>query len=205
MTERERRVVSVPVEAREDGDEPRVLSGYAALYAQETVISGAFREVIRPGAFRSALTRGDDVRALFNHDPNVVLGRTAAGTLSLIEDERGLRYTVTLPDTQAGRDLWVSVKRGDITQSSFAFSVEPGDDDWPPQARGELPLRIVLDVRLYDVSPVTYPAYGDTSVAARSAMAMAAACTQHPDTVDWRARLETYAAELATVYAGWRR
>lgn len=196
--DRERRVVSLPVEARAAEGEPRTLTGYAALYSSETRIAGLFRETIEPGAFRAALDRKDDVRALFNHDPNYVLGRTASNTLVLTEDERGLRYTVTLPDTQAGRDLWVSVQRGDVSQSSFAFSVDT--EEWRDQ-RAEMPLRVVKDVHLFDVSPVTYPAYDETSVAARSALAMVRATVAQPD--DWRARLETYAAELVTVDA-WR-
>jgi len=195
MAERERRIGTIAVEARAEG-EPRTLTGYAALYGAEARIGGLFREVIEPGAFRAALARKDDVRALWNHDPNHVLGRSTAGTLVLTEDERGLRYTVTLPDTQTGRDLWVSVQRGDVSQSSFAFAVDA--EEWRDQ-RSDMPLRVVKDVHLFDVSAVTYPAYDETSVAARS---MAKAVRLHPD--DWRARLETYAAELATVDT-WRR
>lgn len=161
--ERERRVMVADMEARADG-EARTLTGYAALYNSETRIGSFFREVIEPGAFRAALARQDDVRALFNHDANVVLGRTPR-TLVLEEDARGLRYTVTLPDTQAGRDLWTSVQRGDISQSSFAFSVDA--EEWRDQ-KAPMPLRVVKDVHLFDVSPVTYPAYDETSVSARS-------------------------------------
>jgi HK97 family phage prohead protease len=167
MAERERRVVTVPMEARAGENDARTLTGYAALYGSETRIAGMFREVIEPGAFRSALARQDDVRALFNHDANHVLGRTKSGTLRLEEDARGLRYTVTLPDTQAGRDLWTSVQRGDVSQSSFAFSVDK--DDWPKgDTRDGMPLRLIQDVHLFDVSAVTYPAYDETSVSARS-------------------------------------
>jgi HK97 family phage prohead protease len=166
MAERERRVVTEPMEARAGENDARTLTGYAALYGSETRIAGMFREVIEPGAFRSALARQDDVRALFNHDPNHVLGRTKSGTLALSEDERGLKYTVTLPDTQAGRDLWTSVQRGDVSQSSFAFSVDT--DEWREQKSDDMPLRVIKDVHLFDVSPVTYPAYNETSVSARS-------------------------------------
>jgi HK97 family phage prohead protease len=165
MADRERRVVTEPMEARAGENDARTLTGYAALYGSETRIAGMFREVIEPGAFRSALARQDDVRALFNHDPNHVLGRTKSGTLQLTEDARGLRYTVTLPDTQAGRDLWTSIQRGDVSQSSFAFSVDK--EEWRDKS-ADLPLRVVTDVHLYDVSPVTYPAYDETSVSARS-------------------------------------
>lgn len=163
MAERERRVIGGPVEARQDGD-VRQLSGYAAVFNTVTDIAGLFREQIAPGAFTEAVTR-DDVRALFNHDANFVLGRTASGTLSLREDAQGLRYDVTPPSTTWATDLMVSVSRGDITQSSFAFSVD--DESWEYPA-GVLPLRTIRKATLYDVSPVTYPAYASTSVSARA-------------------------------------
>lgn len=163
--EQERRVITVPIEARASEDNTRTLTGYAALYNTEARIAGIFREVIEPGAFRAALDRQDDVRALFNHDPNHVLGRTKSGTLTLTEDDRGLKYTITLPDTQAGRDLWTSVQRGDVSQSSFAFSED--DAEWRDK-NTDMPLRAIKSVHLYDVSPVTYPAYNETSVSARS-------------------------------------
>src|SRR5688572_2866304 len=127
MSEREIRTIASPIEVREDGDKPNVLSGYAALFNTETVIGGMFREAVAPGAFRDAMGR-DDVRALFNHDANIVLGRTGNGTVRLSEDAVGLRYEVDLPDTQAARDLMVSVRRGDISQSSFAFGIAARED-----------------------------------------------------------------------------
>jgi hypothetical protein len=103
---------------------------------------------------------------MFNHDPNFVLGRTKAGTLTLTEDEIGLRYDITLPNTLAAKELHESIKRGDISQSSFAFRVVK--DSWPSVRSGEMPLRQIEDVELFDVSPVTYPAYEDTTVSARA-------------------------------------
>jgi HK97 family phage prohead protease len=197
MADRERRVVTVPMEARNSDGEGRTLTGYAALYGSETRIGSYFRETIEQGAFRSALARRDDVRALFNHDPNYVLGRLEAGTLQLSEDSRGLKYTVTLPDTQAGRDLWTSVQRGDVSQSSFAFSVDA--EEWRDM-QDAMPLRVVKDVHLYDVSPVTYPAYDETSVSARSqaealraaaAIVAAAEPAGQPDRDRAHAELET--------------
>lgn len=109
-----------------------------------------------------------DVRALLNHDTNIVLGRTTAGTLRLRSDEIGLAYEIDLPDTQAGRDLATSVKRGDISQSSWGFSLNVNeDDDWTRSDAGEH--RTIKRVRrVWDVSPVTFPANPDTSVAKRS-------------------------------------
>ena len=125
-----------------------------------------FRERIAAGAFDTAV-KEDDVRALFNHDPNYVIGRTTAGTLALSQDAEGLRYEATPPDTQWARDLLVTVGRGDVNQSSFGFSVVR--EEWTrPENRAELPLRTILEARLFDVSPVTYPAYEETSAEARS-------------------------------------
>jgi HK97 family phage prohead protease len=171
MAEQERRTISSPVELRSD-DETRGMSGYAAVFGSATEIAGLFREQIAPGAFAEAVKR-DDVRALFNHDANFVLGRSTSGTLRLIEDDKGLRYDVDVPDTTWARDLMVSVKRGDVSQSSFAFEVT--EEEWDYGKRGEMPMRTIKSVRLYDVSPVTYPAYSATSVSARSLEAAQAA------------------------------
>lgn len=164
MTGPERRTISQPVELHQEGERPR-LSGYAAVFGEVTDIEGVFRERIALGAFTDAV-KHDDVRALFNHDANFVLGRTSAGTLRLLEDDHGLRYDVDPPETTWARDLMVSVQRGDVSQSSFAFEVT--EEEWDYGQRGETPLRTIKAVRLYDVSPVTYPAYESTSVSARS-------------------------------------
>lgn len=158
------------VEVRAAGDgAPRALAGYAALFGvPSSPIRGeggpAFVEVIRRGAFARAIAEAQDVRALWNHDPALVLGRTGNGTLALSEDERGLAFTVTPPDTQWARDLVTLVERGDVSQCSFAFAAR--DDDW--SVRDGQHLRELRDVALYDVGPVTFPAYGATSVAVRS-------------------------------------
>lgn len=163
----ERRIVTQPIEIRKAGDTPSTLIGYASVFNREATIGGFFREKIAPGAFKAAV-KEDDVRALFNHDPNYVLGRTTAGTLDLSEDETGLRYEVAPPDTQWARDLMVTVQRGDVNQSSFGFTVVR--EEWTnPENRAELPLRTILEARLFDVSPVTYPAYEETTAEARSA------------------------------------
>jgi len=139
------------------------ISGYAAVFNELSDDLGGFREKIQPGAFSEAIQR-DDVRALWNHDSNYVLGRNKAGTLKLSEDERGLHYVVDLPDTQWAKDLSESIKRGDVTQSSFGFIVD--SDEWAKQD-GET-VRTLTKVTLFDVSPVTYPAYPQTSTSARS-------------------------------------
>ena len=117
---------------------------------------GGFREIIAPGAFDDVLE--NDVRALINHDGNLILARTTSGTLALSTDEKGLRYEFEIPESSYGKDLAVSMKRGDITQSSFAFTV--ADDSW--ETRDGMDVRTINKVkRLFDVSPVTYPAYPD--------------------------------------------
>jgi HK97 family phage prohead protease/HK97 family phage major capsid protein len=142
----------------------RRIEGYAATFNDVTDL-GYFREQIAVGAFDGHLA--DDVRLLINHT-GVPLARTTNGTLRLSVDETGLRYEAQLADTQEGRDLYTLIKRGDISQSSFAFSIE--EEAWDNKAN----LRTVNKVgRLYDVSPVTYPAYATTTVAARNAAAAA--------------------------------
>jgi HK97 family phage prohead protease len=151
------------IETRADSDAP-VIRGHAAVFNKLSENLGGFREQIAPGAFDDVLN--DDVRALFNHDPNHVLGRTKAGTLSISVDDNGLAYEVDPPDTQTARDLIVSMQRGDVSQSSFAFTVE--QDDWSEDEDGRIVRTIQKVKRLYDVSPVTYPAYPDASVGLRS-------------------------------------
>lgn len=149
------------------GEGKPVLVGHAAVFNERSENLGGFREVVAPGAFAEAVQK-DDVRALFNHDPNFVLGRNTAGTLRLAEDKRGLAYEVELPDTQTIRDLVIApVERGDVTGSSFGFRVRPGGQDWAEDDDGVL-IRTLKDVRLFDVSPVTFPAYPQTDVAVRS-------------------------------------
>jgi HK97 family phage prohead protease len=165
MSAQERRILTQPLELRKADAEPSRIVGYAAVFNREANIAGFFREKIAPGAFKTAL-KEDDVRALFNHDPNYVLGRTAAGTLTLTEDDTGLRYDAEPPDTQWAKDLLVSIERGDVNQSSFGFMVVR--EEWTkPEDRAELPLRTILEARLFDVSPVTYPAYEETTAEAR--------------------------------------
>lgn len=153
----------VRIEERGENASP-LIRGHAAIFDTLSENLGGFREKIAPGAFDGVLQ--DDVRALFNHDGNIVLGRTKAGTLRLSVDSEGLNYEIDPPDTQAARDLIVSMKRGDISESSFAFTVE--NDSWDEDEDGRLVRTINKVKRLYDVSPVTYPAYQDTDVAARS-------------------------------------
>ena len=138
----------------------RMVHGYAAVFNSESEDLGGFIEIIKPGAFDDVMN--DDVRALYNHDPNYLLGRTTSGTLKLFVDARGLGYEYESPNTSYGNDLIVLMERGDVTQSSFGFTIKK--DTWIQ--RGNVLFRFIEKVgRLYDVSPVTYPAYPATSVA----------------------------------------
>jgi uncharacterized protein len=157
-------------EARADGGagdaaEVVTLAGYAAKYNVLSEMMWDFQETIAPGAFDAVM--GDDVRCLFNHDANLILGRTASGTLRLNLDDTGLRYEVDLPDTVSASDVAVAVERGDVTQSSFAFIVN--EATWTEREDGTWLRTITKLSRLYDVSPVTYPGYPDATVGMRSA------------------------------------
>ncbi len=168
----ERRVVVADLTLRaapKGSKSPGRLAGYAAKFNVYSQDLGGFREKIRPGAFKRSLAEGADIRALFNHDPSQVLGRTKSGTLSVSEDSVGLRFVVDLPNTQLGRDLHESISRGDVTQCSFAFKVPMGGESWgkdQDENGQQFVTREVSDADLFDVSAVTYPAYLDTNVSA---------------------------------------
>lgn len=149
------------------------LDGYGAVFNQ-VYDSGWFRETIKPGAFTRVLSETPDVRYLFNHNVDHVLGRTKSGTLKLAQDEKGLQFDVTLPDTIGGKSLHALVKRGDIDGCSFGFTV--AKQTWREEKDPADPNRMVtfreieeID-QLFDVSAVTYPAYTGTSVDARAAL-----------------------------------
>lgn len=140
------------------------IGGHAAKFDVLSEDLGGFRERIAPGAFAQTIKTGD-VRALFNHDSNIVLGRNKSGTLRLSEDIAGLAFEVDLPDTQLVRDMVAApIARGDVSQCSFGFYTR--NDKWA-KVDGEW-IRTLLEVDLFDVSPVTYAAYPQTDVAARS-------------------------------------
>ena len=163
MREPERRSYVSELRVSTKGDDV-VLRGHAAVFDVLSEDLGGFREKIDAGAFDDTLDA--DVRALKNHDPNLILGRTKAGTLELRTDDKGLVYEIRMPNTQYAKDLTESVNRGDISQSSFAFLAL--DDKWE-KVDGQ-DVRTVMRAELIDVSPVTYPAYAatDASVARRS-------------------------------------
>lgn len=154
----ERRVF--PIEFRQDENDKPKLLGHAAVFNQPVELYDDFIEVIESGTFKKTIERGDDVRALFNHNPNFVLGRTISETLKLWEDDIGLATEIDLPDTSQARDLLALIKRGDINQMSFAFYVTGERNEKIDGKR----VRTITSVDLVDVSPVTFPAYPTTDV-----------------------------------------
>ena len=130
---------------------------------KEIVRKGTFKEIVRKGTFTETI-KLDDIRALFNHDPNYVLGRNVAGTLELEEDDIGLRVVITPPDTSWANDLIKNLRRGDISQMSIGFIVL--EDTWGTQ--DGIDIREIKKVQLFDVSIVTYPAYTQTDVGVRA-------------------------------------
>jgi len=162
----EQRVMSSTFEvSKSDDKNPAHVTGHAAVFDQLSENLGGFFEKIAPGAFDGVLN--DDVRALFNHDPNLILGRTAAKTLKLSVDTTGLKVDFSIPDTSYGRDLIVSLERGDINQMSFGFKVE--EEEWNEDETTGAVIRTITKVkRLFDISPITFPAYPQTDVAKRS-------------------------------------
>lgn len=161
----ERRFLAMPVEIREIDGKPAI-EGYAAVFNQFSDDLGGWQEIIRPGAFAGVL--GDDVRCLWQHEPLYVLGRRQSETLAIWEDEVGLRYRVTPPETQWARDVLVTIRRGDVNQSSFMFIVMPDGERWFLDEKGSVKREIIRYAALYDVGPVTFPAYPTTTAQARS-------------------------------------
>ena len=149
-----------------ESDGGTCIEGHAAVFDSWSETLGGifpFKEKVRKGAFAESIGK-DDIRALFNHDPNYVLGRNRAGTLELVEDDVGLRVRITPPDTSWAMDITTSIRRGDISQMSIGFVVE--DDEW--SSKDGIATRELKKVRLFDVSPVTFPAYTATDVGVRA-------------------------------------
>ena len=157
---KETRVFNISqLSTRAEGEEKAVvIEGYAAVFNSKTSIGGWFDEVIEPGAFSRSLSDNGDIRALFNHNWDNVLGRTKSQTLELREDEKGLNFKVELPDTSVARDLTISMERGDINQCSFGFFIT--DEEWNYNV--EPALRTIKEVELFEISIVSIPAYDDT-------------------------------------------
>jgi HK97 family phage prohead protease len=164
---------TVSAELRADASAEFCIVGYATLFNNMSHDLGGFRETIKPGTFTRSIKEKADVKALFNHAPDNILGRTKSGTLTLSQDERGLRWRCQLdPNNTDHANLWSAVKRGDIDDCSFAFVVPDGGQQWregvDPESGKPCLIRTLTDVDLLDVSCVTYPAYPNTSASARA-------------------------------------
>ena len=169
--EREQRQLRAAVtrfETREEDDAPHI-SGYFAVFGSNYEIAPQMSESIAPGAFSGSL--GGDVRALTNHDTTLVLGRTAAGTLTLREDERGLWGDIRInPNDSDAMNTYARVARGDVSQCSIGFEIIREETE--TRADGSVHWTI-QEVNLYEVSVCTFPAYTETNVQARSQQAAA--------------------------------
>lgn len=166
----ERRTVMGDVEIRMDSEqaegESRTVFGYAALFDVETMLWEGYYEVIARGAFDNVLE--DDVRALFNHDNNLILARTGT-TLEIGVDDKGLWYRFEAPNTTAGNDLVENIRLGNVTQSSYGFKSKENSYNEELREGVYVEIRTILEIKkLFDVSPVTYPAYETTEVSLRS-------------------------------------
>jgi len=168
LNEREERAFQIEMRVVEEEDQPPKIIGHAAVFNQMSEVLGSFREAIEPGFFSGVLN--DDIRGLWNHDSNYVLGRTKSGTLQVWEDEKGLAFEIVPPNTQWARDALVTMRRGDVDQMSFSFRVRPGGDSWYKDENGGV-IRTLKPggcEKLFDVSPVTFPAYPQTSAQVRA-------------------------------------
>lgn len=156
---------------RREGGSP-IIEGYAAVFYRRGDSGTEYRldkdivERISPKAFERAVKEKHDARGLFNHDKNFILGRVEAGTLRLSVDERGLRYEIDVPDTTAGRDVVTSIERGDLSGSSFAFEPSARGVKWTEE--GRTLVRNLEDLDVFDVGPVTMPAYTGTTTGLRN-------------------------------------
>lgn len=164
----ERRTINHKVEIRKEGDQG-IVYGYAAKFNEESELLGDdWVEVIEEGFFDEVLD--DDVRCLFNHDSNLVLARNKATTLTLTVDSIGLRYEYTTPDITYAKDLAESIRLGNVSQNSFGFTTK--ETEWKKIENEDNSIKwtrhLVKCKKLYDVGPVTYPAYTTTEVAVRS-------------------------------------
>jgi len=156
-----RAFTSEMIVAHRDDNRPKIV-GHAAVFNKPSLPMRGFREKINQGAFSKTIIE-DDIKALWNHNADYVLGRNKSGTLKLQEDEIGLRIEIDPPDTTYANDLIESIKRGDVDQMSFGFITR--DEKWTEE-NGET-IRTLIDVQLFDVSPVTFPAYPQTDVSVR--------------------------------------
>lgn len=149
-------------EKREDGED-LFIEGYFAVFNSNYDLGMGMSESIAPGAFTNTLS--DDIRALVNHDTTLVLGRTSAHTLEVRQDEHGLWGRVQInPNDQDAMNLYARVQRGDVSQCSIGFDILDEETEY----RGEEVHWTIRDIKLYEVSACTFPAYEETAINARA-------------------------------------
>lgn len=164
MEQRTVRAIPTKFETREEGEDKHI-TGYFSVFNDIYEIAPGMTESVAPGAFSNALS--GDVRALVNHDSTLVLGRTTAHTLELREDTHGLWGDITInPNDSDAINLYSRVQRGDVNQCSFGFEVVKQDTEVREDGSIHWTIR---EVKLYEVSPCTFPAYESTNISARSA------------------------------------
>jgi HK97 family phage prohead protease len=156
-----------PSEVRMVTDKSNTIEGHGALYNVVSVPELGFDERIMAGAFQNADL--SDVRMLWNHNGDKILARTKSGTLEVGADSVGLFYRGEVAETSWGKDALISVARGDVDQSSFAFGqLDKGDDEWGVDERGNIFRNINRFRKITDVSPTAFPAYPQTKIDARA-------------------------------------
>jgi HK97 family phage prohead protease len=161
---RSSRIEDVRVSTSDDGSHS--VSGYAIVFNSPSVDLGGFTEIVAPTSLTRTLVDNPDILCLRDHKPELLLGRTKAGSLTLSVDEKGLRFTCSLPATSTGNDLAANLQRGDIDSCSFGMSVR--DDKWVSDEKGNV-IRTLLDIDLFEISVVSFPAYEATSASIRTA------------------------------------
>ena len=190
MEQRVMRMRDATVRERDGG---RYLEGYFAVFGEPYQVCAGWVETISPGAFARYLATGQDVKVLWNHDTNVVLGSTANGTASLREDETGLFGSVLINDKdQDAVNAHARVERGDVDGCSFGFEIARQEEWWDDD--GVYHTRIMEVDPLYEVSPCTFPAYTSTSISARAAQTLVKArekleCAQAERRRKWREQM----------------
>lgn len=196
----ERSTVTTTLEVRESASGWQI-AGRGIVYDKLSENLGGYREIIKPGAATSVLASEPDIRGLFNHDPNLILGRTTAGTMTVTEVDGGVDYVIDAPDTSYAANLRTSLERGDVTQSSFAFRIAAGGAEWTEDPETGGLIRVVTEFSgLYDMSPVVYPAYPDTVSGARAVSLAEAERESMASTTGERDEM----AESVDVEASWR-
>ena len=155
----EKRIYNIETRVEQKEDDKEVVVGYGSIFNSRSENLGNFYEYISPEAITQETIDRSDVRALINHDESLILARSTSGTLQLSVDEKGLRYSFDIPETSYGKDLAINMKNGNINQSSFAFTIAENGDEWSTDEDGNDIRTITKIDRLYDVSPVSFPAY----------------------------------------------